>query len=281
LESTILTPSATLAYLGLFAVLTTGAWLLRRPRLRGTTLVVPWRFALGATLLVIGLEAAFVAGWSVPGAWVAPLRFMAASALFCPAMALLGAKRPQDRAWWLIVRSLWGILALPAAELMVVGRGDDLAMSGVRAWFLWALIGLEACHRLGTRLWLAGILRAAAQMLLFAPYLPLLRWEPSDELRLVALALATAAVVRAAVPLARRADASAYTRMWLDFRDQFGLHWSLRVADRVNAAAAQYAWPLRLTWRGFARTDGEPWNDATAPAELRHTFDGLLRRFVS
>ena len=42
-----------------------------------------------------------------------PLDFAAAMIVFCPAMALLGAKRPQDKPWQLIVLSLWGILALP------------------------------------------------------------------------------------------------------------------------------------------------------------------------
>src|SRR6185295_15343995 len=88
--------------------------------LRGTTLVAPWAWSALATLTVAGSEvAAGLAGDLA--SWIVPLRFMAAMSAFCPIMAVLGAKRPQDRAWQFIVLSLWAVLCLPAAGWWLFG----------------------------------------------------------------------------------------------------------------------------------------------------------------
>jgi hypothetical protein len=76
-----------------------------------------------------------------------------------------------------------------------------------------------------------------------------------------------------------RANANRLDRVWLDFRDAFGVVWSLRILERMNASATMYDWPVTLTWHGF-----EPRASAThvdTPSILEESFRTLLRRFVS
>lgn len=83
-----------------------------------------------------------------------------------------------------------------------------------------------------------------------------------------------------AVGLPRGAAArSPLDRVWLDFRDAFGVAWGLRVAERLNASAAMYSWPVTLTWQGFrGRQEG---TSDIPPAAVEEGLRGLLRRFVS
>jgi hypothetical protein len=72
--------------------------------------------------------------------------------------------------------------------------------------------------------------------------------------------------------------------LWLDFRDAFGLLWSLRLQERVNAAAKSAGWEIELAWTGFV--DKRPKaaqgiQGISIPQELRPVMSGLLRRFVS
>ena len=81
-----------------------------------------------------------------------------------------------------------------------------------------------------------------------------------------------------------RLDADEQVRLWLDFRDSFGLLWSLRVQQRLNELATQNGWDHHLTWRGFQqRSTGQPLTqiDPSIEPTLRTSLKGLLRRFVS
>ena len=59
-------------------------------------------------------------------------------------------------------------------------------------------------------------------------------------------------------------------QLWSDFCDQFGVVWGLRVAERINATAAQNGWNVRLTWHGLTQSDGSPL-DSPPGAELEQT----------
>jgi hypothetical protein len=260
----------------------------RRDRVRGTTLMACWYWALLALLSVAGVEAAigFVGGTSPPD-WAEPLRFAAATATFCPIMAALGAKRPQDRAWQFIVLSLWGVLALPAAEAYFIQPGQSLEVHDARAWFLLILIVVGAANSLLTRYWLSSLLLAAGQVALLAGYLPFVSRPLGTAGALGGLALGVAAVWLAAAGFPKRRKAEQpIDQLWLDFRDMFGVLWSLRVAERINAAAAMNGWNVALSWSGFRRADAAE-TDASAeiPADvavvLRQNLLNLLRRFVS
>lgn len=227
-----------------------------RPVLRGTTLVPAAWWIAASVAAVTGLELSLVVGRiATSSAWVGPLRFAVATTVFCPWMAVLGARRPHDRAWQWIVLSLWVILALPAAEVLLLQRGQHLEIHTARAWFLWLLIAVGVVNWLPTRMWGASLLGGAAQTLLLAEYLPGLgrSWGADG------VAWALIAMIGAALWIAARArptvepPAPSLSRAWRDFRDLFGALWALRLLERISAAAHAGRWPVTLHWDGFER----------------------------
>jgi hypothetical protein len=262
------------------------ALVLRRRDIRETTLVPAWCWALAAVAAWSGTEvAAGFVGASADGfepAWLAPLRLAATSLSFCPMLAILGAKRPQHAAWSFVVAAFWGMMTLPAAETFFLQRGQPLEMGDARSWFLWILIAVGPINYLPTRQWIAAVLLAAGQILALCEYLPLLHRPLFAHYQIAALWLACLALVLARPPRCH-ADC-AYDRLWLDFRDTFGLLWSLRLQERVNSVARTSAWPFWLAWSGLRSAQtGEPVAsiDPAIEPTLRTTLKGLLRRFVS
>src|SRR5688572_13251151 len=85
------------------------AW--RWRSLEGSTLRARWYWTLAAlTALAAGAAATL---YDSHAEWLAHVRYLAAVATLCPSVAVLGAKRPQDRGWQFIVASLWLVAALP------------------------------------------------------------------------------------------------------------------------------------------------------------------------
>jgi len=271
---------------GLTVALAVGlAVLLSRRRAIGqTTLVSAWWWTLGALTCWHGLEIAAALGL-VDRGWRGPLRLAAAALSFCPLMALIGAKRPQHRAWDFVVASLWAILALPAAEGYFLHRGPRVEVGEIRSWFLWVLILLGPVNFLPTRYWLGSLLLAASQLAVFAPSLALVRRPIFPQAETIGALLSVAALAAAWLASCQTTPAMhRMNRLWLDFRDTFGLFWALRVQERINAAAQQRGWNLELGWSGFcARRAAARLDDVerSTESELRTVFKGLLRRFVS
>lgn len=251
------------------------AWL--RPRARGTTLTGPWIWSLVAVLALA------LAAFAPADAAGDPWRWLAFGGAFCPLMSLLGAKRPQDRAWHFIVASLWMIQILPALEVLWLRPGQPLAIIDARAWLIVALIGVNLLVYLPTRHWLGALAVAAAQAILFWNYFPWISGDFQPWQSPAAGALCLTAVGWGARPSPRSLTSGNFDRLWLDFRDSFGALWAARVLERVNASALMYDWPVRLGWSGFhdAREMGAA---ADIPpeltAEVRQNLVNLLRRFV-
>lgn len=265
------------------AAMGTAALLWRRPGLRGTTLLPAWWWAVLSLLLVAGAE--LLVNNSTPGAaWADPLRFTAALSTFCPGMAVLGAKRPQDRAWHMIVLSLWIVLSLPAGHTLLFGSGH---MELHTAWsvFLVLLIIAATFNYLPTRYWLSSVSLATAQLILLAPHSAWnVKWFTSVCCPVSGLAFGVLAIVLTAFGLMpSRGAHQGLDRVWIDFRNLFGAVWSLRVAERINASAKLYDWKFQLNWHGFVRADGGSMEDL--PAEIApnvlQNINSLLRRFVS
>jgi hypothetical protein len=271
--------SPTAALAGLLCLGGVSIQLLARRKLLGTTLLAPWAWSVVALLAVAGAEIAVGLSDSLPLNWRMGLRYAVAMATFTPTMALLGAKRPQDRGWQFIVLSLWAILALPSFEWLLFGEIQELHPA--RLGFLLILVGVGAFNGIATRRWLSNLLYAAGQGALIAPFLSSsVAGLPSALAPVLGLALMVASL---ALPMRVRAadsDATGLDRVWLDFRDAYGLVWSLRVAERMNTSAAMYAWPVQLGWRGFRdRASGS--SGVVVPAAVADSLRTLLRRFVS
>lgn len=255
-----------------------GALSWQRSKLRGTTLVAPWIWSLAALVSLAATEILIALSGPPEPEWAAELRFAAAMSTFCPTIALLGAKRPQNRGWQFIVLSLWAILSLPSIEWLLFDGLREIHPA--RFWFLVILIAVGAANGLGTRWWPASMLYCGGQLALVAPFFSAQAALGGSQPPLVGMSALVLAwlLIAAGWPRSRRA-ALPLDRVWLDFRDAFGVLWALRIAERMNASANMYDWPVTLAWRGFVARN----SDATAdvPPAVEESFRTLLRRFVS
>jgi len=138
---------------------------------RGSTAVpaAAWAAAAAAALAV---EAACqAAGQLVDPAAVVSARLGVAALGVCPAMSLLGAKRPQHGVWQLIVATLACVLAMPAVSATLVRPGSMPDLHPLERFFLPILVLVGWMNFVATRRGLAATLVAAGQMLLMWPLL--------------------------------------------------------------------------------------------------------------
>ena len=268
--------------------------------LRGTTLRAAWWWAVLAVVGIAATELTLAYSGHNSNVHDETLRFAAAVLILCPTIAVLGGKRPQNAAWQFIVFSLWGVLALPALEIWMRGRGEVLVIDPVRSWFLLVLVVVGVVNHLPTRFGLAASQFAAGEVLLLWPHLPFGGLAESRPPVWLAMLLLIASVWtarhRAAgaplVPPSSRdvVELRGWSFAWRDFRDWFGAVWGVRVMDRVNASAGMYDWPVMLEWDGFVWRRENSSHDITnelgqsntlleAPAE--QALRALMRRFVS
>jgi hypothetical protein len=257
----------------------------------GTTLRACWMWCLVSLLMLTAASVAILGPVTLSDAVVSHIRHAAAITTFCPLMAILGAKRPQDRAWQFIVLSLWVVLMLPSGVSLAWHPEAKLTLHGARQWFLAILIAVELFNGVATRFWPSALGAAAAQVLLLAPFLPWLDEHAATGLlagpgvySLALALLAGACALRAAGWPRPAQSAEPLDRLWLDFRDCFGAVWGLRVAERLSATARLAGWPLRLGWNGFAVENGAAEPGSLSPETHRaveKAMRPLMRRFVS
>ncbi len=249
--------------------------------LRHTTLGAPCLWvAASACSLAIGtfLET------RLEGITLSATGFAIATTTLCPLMAVLGARRPQDRGWQWVVFTLWIVLVWPAAQAVALPAGVKVELFVAWKIFLWILIALGVLNYLPTRHWRATILVALGQVLLLREHLGLSPDSSPPISELVAyLSLLSAAgmVANARNTVGGSLDASlaSLDSHWLSFRNSYGSFWALRLLGRVNQSAEQRNWPLRLEWSGLVKI-GEQEPSPEQLEELRQTMDSVLRRFV-
>ncbi len=223
----------------LFALTAAVATCLQTPRLRGTTLVAPFVWAAIALALLVAAELT-ASGFADRAPWMSHVRFIAAGATFCPLMALLGAKRPQDRGWQFVVWSLLGLVAFYGLTELAYRPHRPVALHAVVRWLLIApLLAIGLSNYLPTRFWLPAILVAAGQVLLLSPQFPELQgllpaWltdgpQAGDAAALAGI-MAVSTGVLVAISLSKRprhegrtTETTPLDRVWLDFRDAFGV----------------------------------------------------------
>ena len=240
-------------------------------RVRRTTLVAPLIWASISLGAICAAEFITIARFSShPAGALAALRYVAAITTFCPLMAVLGAKRPQDRAWQFIVAALICVLALPALQDLLYRYGQPVALHPAWQWFIAVLIVIEVANYLPTRYGASSVLFAAAQIVLMADYLPAgpqvaARWRVPIALGLTAVAGALPAV---GLPR-RRPAADRLARLRRDFRDWYGMLWALRVEQRASGPT--------VAGEGHANAA----TDEKEHAAIERTFVAHLKRFVS
>jgi hypothetical protein len=260
-------------------------------RLRGTTLAAPAVWAMIAALaLAADAIAAAQADGRIDTLSHSLLHYAAAVGTFCPVMAVLGGKRPQDRGWQWIVLSLWVVLLAPAAQAVVGRSAQQLDLFTAWRLLLGVLIGMSLLNYLPTRHAVASAFYALGQSLLLWPYLA--GGEPTSMLRLIGLgAMTLAAVITFYVHRAEGEKVQStsamygFNRRWETFRDGWGAFWGLRVMQRVNQAADLSGWPVRLEWwNGFTEvaenaSEEDSEVDRDTRQHIEQTLNSLLRRF--
>ncbi len=257
--------------------------------LRGTTLVAAIAWAAAAVAALVGAEMVGMFG-NVSQASLAAMRYLGAVMTLAPAVAVLGAKRPQHRAWQWIVLTLVVVLALPAGETLLFHPNAALLPHAAQSAFIFVLILIGFGNYAPTRNALPAIFAAIGQASLFAPFIP---WLPANEAAshpCVGLTFLTVAVAIALINSTAFRRADGWNGAWLDFRDAYGVVWSLRVAERFNRASITHGSSVQLTWRGIVvHSTGDDSHDDNSSYTTSVEFDrasqrrlrAMLLRFVS
>ena len=221
------------------------------------------------------------------------LIYLAATATLCPVVALLGAKKPQNRAWQWIVGALWLILSLPALTA-VTFRNTHLQLGSIWIGLIVILILLPIVNYLGTRYLFSALLTAAAQGTLLVDceaitlnassmwFTPDAWFSPTTIAVLLFLLanVATLYLTPRKLKVSYRGDRT--TDLWQEFSQRYGLLWSRRVADRAEKLLGQAGLSLRLGQDAFYTLENQQMIFAEQPPEQAVvTLRNLLLRFVS
>jgi hypothetical protein len=250
--------------------------------IRHTTLIVAHRWTLAAATLWTLTWVLDTALGKLSNSVADHLWYASAVIALCPAIAVLGARRPGVRVWnWFILIPLLFALAWPVMTLLIQGReirGLQLETPQLVGYLLVLVMG--AGNYFGTRYTLAALLYVAANSALVVSSSSVCPDWLSDHWWVRCLAtggMALAVLVAASAAGQSSAGQSRFDRLWLDFFDQFGVVWGRRIQDRINFIAQKEAWSARLELHGFHWTG--PADQATED-RMEHTFCWLLRRFV-
>lgn len=270
---------------------------------RGTTAVPAAVWGLVAWLALAAEMVLRSRGQLVEPGAVASMRLVVVALAICPAMSLLGAKRPQHGVWQFIVASLAVVLALPVGRAMVLMPGSLPAVHLIARWFMLALAIVGWMNFIATRRGVAATLITGGLLVLMRPFLPGLAMDTqivgviaSPVIDCVAVNVAAGgalltvfqswrrdgmrqAVVGSAHPLAAVIDPP-----FLALRETLGAAWALRIAERFDQIAMARGWPCRLSFAGLRVTErgGRDADTAAAwPRDAERAFTALMRRFVS
>jgi hypothetical protein len=257
---------------------------------RGST-AVPAAFWSVAACLSLAVEmGARAAGGLADPATGAAARLAVVSLSLCPAMSLLGAKRPQHGVWQLIVATLAVVLAMPAATALLMRPGSLPDLHLLERCFMPLLVLVGWMNFAGTRRAAAVSCVAAAQLLLLRGFLPGMAMDGAMNaataggtdaaaagLLLVGTLLAAVQACTGWRGRTRRGDrgptsghavAAIIDPSFLALRETLGAAWILRIAER-----------FRLRFGGL-ESGGDP-GDTFWHRDALRAFRALARRFVS
>lgn len=278
------TASATVA-----ALLTVGAALVGVRLVRGSTgTPAAWWAAAAAAAVAFEMGARAAGGLTDPAA-SASARVATMSLACCPAMAVLGAKRPQHVVWQAIVASLAVVLAMPAMSAAFMRPGMPPDVHPLERGFLAILLAVGWMNFAGTRHGVAAALVTVGQAIMAWPALPFSTtvagaaavveaagcWLTAGGAVLAALQ----SVVLPARPAATTPLAARIETPFLALRETLGAAWALRIAERFNDFAVSRGWPCRMGFGGL-HVGGDP-HDVAWQRDAMRAFDALARRFAS
>jgi len=256
-------------------------------RARGSTAVPAAAWAVAACLSFALESAVRASGGLATPATAAAVRLAVAALAMCPAMSLLGAKRPQHGVWQFIVASLAVVLAMPAVSALLVRPGSLPDVHLLERGFLLVLSLVGWMNFAATRRGLAATLVTAGQLAIIRPFLPAVATPEAMEQPLfdcvggwLVAAGGVLALLQGWRPAAARpGPASLVDPPFLALRETLGAAWALRVAERFDAVAASRGWPCRLRFNGL-EAGGDP-ADVSWHRDALRAFRSLMHRFVT
>jgi hypothetical protein len=255
---------------------------------------------IGAGLLPLGLalrvnrgtSLSHALGWTI-AAWLCwglafmlgdidqgemdPTRYCALCLTGCAGVAVLGARRPHVLAWNFVCGGLFAVMTQPLWETLFLGTHP---VDGLRIFFLAATMAVGILNYLPTRLAPAAVLLlvsiAAEIVALYAA-----DWLfPAGGLWIAHLALMSAPWLAWICLAERRAPRSEFDRVWLTFRDSWGLVWSQRVREQFNHAAQHAGWPVRLYWQGLVVREASAVVTHGEREKMLETLHAVMQRFL-
>jgi hypothetical protein len=249
-------------------------------QLAGTTLIPAFRWAMGAGCIwfawCLGLWFMLL---SHESRWHGPLdrlAYIAAVLSLCPPMMVLGARRPTNRAWTgFVILPMIVVLCWPVVTMAMHGAWErrlELETPHRIAYLL--VLVMSYGNYIGGRLTFPALLSGSAlAMIVFTTS----QQDASAEQMLAVILLSVGVLIGLRRLQTALWPADRFDRVWQEFSTLFGLVWSRRLLDRINAIAVKQQWPGRL------HADGFHWDHAADDAtqrQVEHALRWLLRRFV-
>ena len=249
----------------------------------GTTLVHPFvwmTIALNLWSLVLVLRTDFA---NLPAGWSSRLGYFAFTVLLTPFVSVLGAKRPGSRAWdWFVVLPMLLVLNWPAlASSWNFLAKSALDLEGPAVMGVIVVLVMILGNYFGTIFTPLVLLLGSALFLGLTEHsksLPQFAFTGNGRF-VISAALLSSLLMVPLISRKHQSDRAGYQRVWLDFRDWFGILWTRRLMDRLNHTARQKKWPVQFG------LDGIDWKEATEQGspyleEIDHAIRWLFRRFT-
>lgn len=203
-----------------------------------------------------------------------------------PMVAVLGAKRPGVRFWnFFVLVPMLLMLNWPAfsAEWEVL-RSTQLDLEAPALMGFFVVLIMIMGNYFGTIFTLPALVFCGALAIAMCDFSGSLPHLISSELlqrSVVSLLLAGSLFWSRLILNRETKQRHGYGRVWLDFRDWFGILWTRRVMDRLNQTALQEQWAARLTLEGIQWQEELSVDQRTQTEQkMDHAFRWMLRRFV-
>jgi hypothetical protein len=214
--------------------------------------------------------------------WTGHWAYVMTAMMLASLISVFNARRPGGGAWAILMSLLILVLLIPWLESAGLAKGADpmrrLRLDAPWSVFYVLLAIAGVTNYMPTRYGPAALVLAVGIALEFAGLTKSL-WPAEVRARVWSgVPWLYALAMWVADSRAKRRATAASNRLWVWFRDNWGVVWALRVQERFNESARSRDWPVRLTWSGYVAVEGrepEPTQD-----DAQDTLAVLLRRFA-